>query len=92
LSDLEKEKMYRDTDEIKTFGNKALNPTGRLQDLVGHIGITIAPKFRIKRILHAGWEEYRAVVEVFNGPNVINMHMGPPFTMTYNDVVAYAAW
>jgi hypothetical protein len=65
LSDSQKVKMYHDADEIKTFGNEAPIPTGRLRDLLGHIDI--APEFRIKRVSHLGWEEYIAVVEIFNG-------------------------
>jgi hypothetical protein len=71
LSDSEKEKMYCDTDELKTFGNEALISIDQLQDLLGHIGITTALKFRLKRVLHRGREEFRAVVEIFNRPNVI---------------------
>jgi hypothetical protein len=84
-SDGKNEKIYRDTDEIKTTGNEALIPTDRLRDLLGHVDITIAPEYRIKRILCPGWDEYRAVVEVFNGPNVLNRHMGPAFRATYSD-------
>jgi hypothetical protein len=37
-------------DKIKTFGDEAQIPTGRLRDLLNHINITTPPKFRIKRI------------------------------------------
>jgi hypothetical protein len=70
-SDVENERMYHDADQIKTFGNETLIPTDRLQDLLGHISITTTPEFRIKRIPCLGREEYRVVVEVFNGPNVM---------------------
>jgi len=79
LSDSEHEKMYREADELKTFGNEAPIPTGRLRDLLRHIGITTAPEFRIKRTPRPGREEFRAVVEIFNGPNVISRHMGLAF-------------
>jgi hypothetical protein len=36
--------------------------------------------------------EYKAVVEIFNGPNVISKHMGPAFQATCSDVVADASW
>jgi hypothetical protein len=48
LSNAEKEETYHDTDEIKTFGNEAAIPTGRLRDLLNHIDITTPPEFRIK--------------------------------------------
>jgi hypothetical protein len=49
-SDAENEKMYCDTNEINTFENEALISTERLQYLLGHIGITTALEFKIKRI------------------------------------------
>jgi hypothetical protein len=54
LSDSEKEKMYRDTDKIKTAKNEALIPTGRLGDLLNCINITTPLKFRIKRVTGPG--------------------------------------
>jgi hypothetical protein len=59
LSDLENEKMNHDTDKLKSFGNeapvltgrlRALIPIGRLWAMLGHIGITTALEFRIKRV------------------------------------------
>jgi hypothetical protein len=58
FGDVENEKMYNDADELTTFGNEALIPTGRLKDLLGHIRITTAPKFKIKRIPPRGREEF----------------------------------
>jgi hypothetical protein len=92
LSDSEKEKMYHDANEIKTSRNEASIPTGRLWDLLGCIDITTALEFRIKRVPHPGREEYRAAEEIFNGPNVINRHMGLAFRESYRDVVVDAAW
>jgi hypothetical protein len=40
--------MYHDTDEIKTAGNEALIPIGRLRDLLNRIDITTLLEFRIK--------------------------------------------
>jgi hypothetical protein len=39
-SDVEDEKMYRDTDEVESFGIKAPVLAGRLQALLEHLGIT----------------------------------------------------
>jgi hypothetical protein len=56
-SNNEKDETFHDADEIKTFGNEALIPSGRLRDLLNHINITTPPEFRIKRILRPGREE-----------------------------------
>jgi hypothetical protein len=92
LSDSEKEKMYHEADEVKTIGNEALIPTDRLWDLLNHVDITTPPEFRIKRVSHPDREEYNAIVQIFNWPNVINKHKGLAFRATYQDAVADAAW
>jgi hypothetical protein len=84
LSDAEKDETFRDTDEIKTVENEAPIPTGRLRDLLNHLNITTQPEFRIKRVLRPGWEEYKAIMEIFSGPNVLRA--------TYQDAVADPAW
>jgi hypothetical protein len=66
--------MLHDADEIKTFGDEAPIPTGRLRDLLNCINITTLPEFRIKRISHPGREEYKAIVEIINGPNMLSRH------------------
>jgi hypothetical protein len=91
-SNAEKDEIFHDVDEIKTFGDEAPIPTGRLRDLLKHINITTPPEFRIKRILRPGWEEYKAIVEIISGPNVLCRHKGPAFRTTYPDAVADAAW
>jgi hypothetical protein len=73
---------FHDDDEIKTFGNEAPIPTGRLRDLLNCINITTPPEFRIKRISCPGREEYKAIVEIISGPNVLNRHKGPAFKTT----------
>jgi hypothetical protein len=84
--------MYREADEIKTAGNEALRPTGRLRDLLNRIDITTPPEFKIKRVPHLGWEEYKAIMEILNGRNVISRHKGLAFRATYQDAVVDAAW
>jgi hypothetical protein len=88
----EKDETFHDADEIKTFRDEAPIPTGRLRDLLNHINITTPPKFRIKRISRPGREEYKAIVEIISGPNVLSRHKGPAFRTTYQDAVADAAW
>jgi hypothetical protein len=53
-SNAEKDEIFHDADEIKTFGDEAPIPTGRLRDLLNHINITTPPEFRIKRIPRLG--------------------------------------
>jgi hypothetical protein len=91
-SNAEKDETFHDADEIKTFGNEAPIPTGRLRDLLNHINITTPPEFRIKRISRPGREEYKAIVEILSGPNVLSRHKGSAFRTTYQDAVADAAW
>jgi hypothetical protein len=67
LSDSEKEKVYHDSDEIKTVGNEAPIHTGRLRDLLNRRDITTPPEFRIKRVPRSGREEYKAIVEILSG-------------------------
>jgi hypothetical protein len=45
-----------------------------------------------KRILRPGREEYKAIVEIISGPNVLSRHKGPAFRTTYQDAGADAAW
>jgi hypothetical protein len=71
-SNAEKDEMFHDADEIQTFGNEAPTPTGRLRDLLNRINITTSPEFGIKRILRPGQEEYKAIVEILSGPNVLS--------------------
>jgi hypothetical protein len=60
-SNTEKDETFNDADKIKTFGNEAPIPTGRLRDLLNRlrdllnrINITTPPEFRIKRIPRPG--------------------------------------
>jgi hypothetical protein len=92
LSEFEKEEMYREAKELKIIRNEALIPTGRLRDHMSLIDITAAPEFKIKRVPHPGREEYRAIVEIFNGPNMISRHMGLASRVTYRDALSNAAW
>jgi hypothetical protein len=92
LSDSEKEKMYCEADEIKATRNEAPIPTGRLWDLLNRIDITTPLEFRIKRVSRLGREEYKAIVVIFNEPNVISRHKGLAFRATYQDAVADVAW
>jgi hypothetical protein len=91
-SNAKKDETFHDADEIKTFGDEAPIPTGRLRDLLNHMNITTPPELRIKRIPRPGREEYKAIMEIISGPNVLSRHKGPAFKTTYQDVVADTAW
>jgi hypothetical protein len=92
LSDAEKDEMFQDADEIKTFGDETPIPTGKWRDLQNCINITTLQEFRIKRVPCPRWEEYKAIMEIISVPNVLSHHRGPAFRTTYQDAVADAAW
>jgi hypothetical protein len=50
-SDTEPEKMYRDADEVESFGAESLILAGRLRALLEHLSITTAPRYRVKEVL-----------------------------------------
>jgi hypothetical protein len=91
-SDTEAEKMYRDADEVKSFGVDSLILTGRLQALLEHLGITTAPRYRIKEVPCSGREEFKAIAEIFFGSRVLCQHKGPAFRTSHSNAVADAAW
>jgi hypothetical protein len=53
---------------MESFGVEAPIPTGRLRALLGHLGITSAPRHRIKGVPHRGQVEFKAVAEIFSEP------------------------
>jgi hypothetical protein len=91
-SDTEDEKMYRDADEMESFGAESPVLTGRLQALLEHLGITTAPQYRIKEVSRSGRVEFKAIAEIFFGSRVLCRHKGPAFRTSRSDAVADAAW
>jgi DNA-binding transcriptional LysR family regulator len=91
-SDTEADKMYRDADEVESFRAESLILTGRLQALLEHLGITTAPRYRIKEVLRSGRVELKAIAEIFFGYRVLYRHKGPAFRTSHSDAVADAAW
>jgi hypothetical protein len=91
-SDTEAEKMYRDANEVESFGAKAPILAGRLRALLEHLGITTAPRYRIKEVLRSGWVEFKVIAEIFFGSRVLCRHKGPAFRTSHSDAVADAAW
>jgi hypothetical protein len=91
-SDTEPEKLYRDADEVESFGAKSLILTGRLWALLEHLGITTAPRYRIKEVPRSGRVEFKAIAEIFFGSRILCRHKGPAFRTSRSDAVADAAW
>jgi hypothetical protein len=91
-SDTEDEKMYRDPDEVESSGVEAPVLSGRLRALLEHLGITTAPRYRIKDVPRLGRVEFKAVAEIFFGSRVHCRHQGPAFRTCRSDAIADAAW
>jgi hypothetical protein len=51
--------MYRDADEVESFGAEASVLVGRLWALLEHLGITTAPMYKIKEVLCLGRVEFK---------------------------------
>jgi hypothetical protein len=90
-SDAEDEKMYRDEDEVESFGIEAPVLTGRLRALLEHLGITTAPWYRIKEVPCSGRVEFKAIAEIFFGSRVLCQYKGLAFRTSRSDAVADAA-
>jgi hypothetical protein len=91
-SDTEPEKFYRDADEVESFGAESLILASRLWALLEHLGITTAPRYRIKEVPHSGQVEFKAIAEIFFGSRILCWHKGPAFRTSHSDVDADAAW
>jgi hypothetical protein len=84
--------MYRGADEVESFGAESLILAGRLRALLEHLGITIAPRYRIKEVPRSGQVEFKAIAEIFFGSRVLYQYKGLAFRTSHSDVVADAAW
>jgi hypothetical protein len=91
-SDTEPENMYQDADEVESFGAESPILTGRLRALLEHLGITTAPRYRIKEVPRPGRVEFKAIAEIFFGSRILCRHKGPAFRTSRSDAVADAAW
>jgi hypothetical protein len=85
-------KMYRDADEVESFGAESPILTGRLQAPLEHLGITTAPRYWVKEVPCSGRVEFKAITEIFFRSRVLCRHKGPAFRTSCSDVVADAAW
>jgi hypothetical protein len=84
--------MYRDADEVESFGAESLVIAGRLRALLEHLGITTAPRYRIKEVPRSVRVEFKVVAEIFFGSRVLCRHKGLAFRTSRSDAVADAAW
>jgi hypothetical protein len=91
-SDTEAEKMYRDADEVESFGAESPILAGRLRALLEHLGITTAPRYSIKEVPRSGRVEFKAIVEIFFGSRVLYRHKGPAFRTSHSNAAVDAAW
>jgi hypothetical protein len=91
-SNTKAEKMYRDADEVESFGAESPILAGRLWALLEHLGITTAPRYRIKEVPRSGRVEFKAIAEIFFGSRVLCRHKGPAFRTSRSDAVADGAW
>jgi hypothetical protein len=85
------EKMYRDADEVESFSAKAPVLTGRLRALLEYLGITTAPRYRIKEVPRLGRVDFKAIAKIFFGSRVLCRHKVPTFRASRSDAVADAA-
>jgi hypothetical protein len=91
-SDAEGKNMYRDADEVESFEVEAPVLAGRLRALQKHMGITTAPRYRIKEVPRLGRVEFKAITEIFFRSRVLCRHKGPAFRTSHVDAVADATW
>jgi hypothetical protein len=84
--------MYRDADEVESFRAESPILAGRLRALLEHLGITTAPRHRVKEVPCSGRVEFKAIAEIFFRSRILCRHKGPTFRTSHNDAVADAAW
>jgi hypothetical protein len=91
-NDTELEKLYRDADEVESFGAESPILAGRLRALLEHLGITTAPRYKIKEVPRSGRVEFKAIAEIFFRFRILCQHKGPAFRTSRSDAIADAAW
>jgi hypothetical protein len=91
-SDTEPEKMYRDADEVESFGAESPILAGSLRALLENLGITTTPRYRIKEVPRSGRVEFKAIAEIFFRSRILCRHNGLAFRTSRSDAVVDAAW
>jgi hypothetical protein len=77
---------------VESFGAESPILAGRLRALLKHLGITTAPRYRIKEVPRSGRVEFKAITEIFFGSRILCRHKGPAFRTSRSDAVVDAAW
>jgi hypothetical protein len=90
-SDTKPKKLYRDAEEVESFGAESPILAGRLRALLEHLGITTAPRYRIKEVTRSGRVEFKAITEIFFRSRILYRNKGPAFRTLRSDAVADAA-
>jgi hypothetical protein len=91
-SDTEDEKMYRDADEVESYGAEAPVLADRLRALLEHLSITTIPRYKIKEVPRPKRVEFKAIADTFFRSRVLCRHKGPAFRTSHNDAVPDATW
>jgi hypothetical protein len=84
--------LYRDVDEVESFRAESPILAGSLRALLEHLGITTAPRYRIKEVPRSGRVEFKVIAEIFFGSRILCRHKGPAFRTLCSDAIADAAW
>jgi hypothetical protein len=77
---------------VESFGAESPILAGRLQALLEHLGITTAPRYKVKEVPRSGRVEFKAITEIFFGSRILCRHKGLAFRTLRNDVVTDATW
>jgi hypothetical protein len=56
---------------VESFGVEAPVPADSLRALLEHLGITTAPRYRIKEVPRSWLVEFKAIAEIFFGSRVL---------------------
>jgi hypothetical protein len=77
---------------VESCGVEAPVPTGRLQALPVGLGITTAPRYRIKEVSLLGQVEFKAITVIFLGSRFLCKHQGPTFRASHSNTMGDTAW
>jgi hypothetical protein len=56
---------------VESFRAESLILAGRLRALLEHLGITTAPRYRVKEVPHSGRVEFKAIAKIFFGSRIL---------------------
>jgi hypothetical protein len=77
---------------VESFGVESLILAGKLRALLEHLGITTAPRYKVKEVPRSGRVEFKAITKIFFGSRILYRHKGLTFRTLRSDAVADAAW